>query len=100
MKTVTTPPIDFDNSVDPGISVGSFTAETDDVLWVRSGLEDVPFSFVGTDAEGRKVDFSTGVIWVSSTFAQDPGNLQKVVDAYAAADPSRRTAHYTLKKVG
>ncbi len=94
VKTVTTPPIDFDNSVDPGISVGSFTAETDDVLWVRSGLEDVPFSFVGTDAEGRKVDFSTGVIWVSSTFAQDPGNLQKVVDAYAAADPSRRSPSF------
>ncbi|MGA2804146.1 MAG: hypothetical protein ABSF89_07120 [Acidimicrobiales bacterium] len=94
VKTVTTPPIDFDNSVDPGINVGPFTADTDDVLWVRSGLEDVPFSFVGTDAEGRKVDFTTGVIWVSSTFAQNTANLQKVVAAYAAADPSRRSPSF------
>ena len=69
VKTVTTPPIDFETSTDPGIQVGSFS--TDDVLWVRSGGTDVPFSFVGTDLEGRKVDFTTGVIWMSSTFAQE-----------------------------
>ena len=93
VKTVTTPPIDFDNSVDKDINVGPFAADTADVLWVRSGFEDVPFSFVGTDSEGRQVDFTTSVIWVSSDFVKDTGNLQKVAAAYAA-DPNRRSPSF------
>ncbi len=89
VKTVSTPPIDFETSTDPGIQVGAFS--TDDVLWVRSGGTDVPFSFVGTDLEGRQVDFSNGVIWVSSTFAQQTLNLQKVVTAYGSVAASRRS---------
>ena len=89
VKTVSTPPIDFETSTDPGIQVGTFS--TDDVLWVRSGGTDVPFSFVGTDLEGRHVDFSNGVIWVSSTFAQQALNLQKVVTAYGSVAASRRS---------
>ena len=71
VKTVTTPPIDFEAATDPAIQVGApGKYSTDDVLWVRSGGTDVPFSFVGTDLEGRKVDFTTGVIWMSSTSAR------------------------------
>jgi hypothetical protein len=92
VKTVTTPPIDFETSTDPGIKVGSFS--TDDVLWVRSGGSDVPFSFQGTDLEGRKVDFTTGVIWMSATFAQGTLNLPKVVTAYGSVDPNRRSPSF------
>jgi hypothetical protein len=92
VKTVSTPPIDFEASSDPGIQVGAYS--TDDVLWVRSGGSDVPFSFVGADIEGRNVDFTTGVIWVSSTFAQGAVNLPGVVSAYTAADPSRRSPSF------
>ncbi len=97
IKTVATPPIDFEAAGDPAIQVPSASGpyfSTDDVLWVRSGLEDVPFSFVGTDREGRSVDFTTGVIWMSSTFAQDTTNLKAVVKAYGAVDASRRSPSF------
>ena len=42
VKTVTTPPIDFDPSVDPGIKVGALGSDTDYVLWVRSGARRRP----------------------------------------------------------
>jgi hypothetical protein len=92
VKTVSTPPIDFETSTDPDIQVGSFS--TDDVLWVRSGGTDVPFSFQGGDLEGRKVDFTTGVIWMSATFAQGTLNLAKVVTAYGSVDPDRRSPSF------
>ena len=90
VKTVTTPPIDFETSTDAGISVGAYS--TDDVLWVRSGGSDVPFSFVGTDREARQVDFTTGVIWMSQTFAQGP--LSGVVSAYESVDPTRTSPSF------
>jgi len=89
VKAVATPPIDFEASTDPAIQVGSYS--TDDVLWVRSGDSDVPFSFVGTDREGRTVDFTTGVIWMSSTFAGETANLPGVVSAYGSVDAARRS---------
>jgi hypothetical protein len=92
VKTVATPPIDFETSTDPGIQVGAFS--TDDVLWVRSGGSDVPFSFVGTDREARTVDFTTGVIWMSATFAQETLNLPDVVSAYQSAAASRRSPSF------
>lgn len=92
VKTVATPPIDFETTTDPGIQVGTFS--TDDVLWVRSGGTDVPFSFVGTDREGRTVDFTTGVLWLSATFAQETLNLPAVVSAYEAAPASRRSPSF------
>jgi hypothetical protein len=97
VKTVSTPPIDFEPGSDPAIQVssgGGHYFSTDDVLWVRSGLEDVPFSFVGTDREGRSVDFTTGVIWMSSTFAQDTANVKAVVSAYGGVDASRRSPSF------
>ena len=54
VKTVTTPPIDFDPSADPGIKVGALGSDTDYVLWVRSGGADVPFSFVGDRPRGAQ----------------------------------------------
>jgi len=92
VKTVTTPPIDFETSSDAGIKVGLFS--TDDVIWVRSNGTDVPFSFVGTDIEGRDVDFTTGVIWMSSTFAQETANLAHVVTAFGSVDPSRTSPSF------
>src|SRR5208282_4731906 len=94
VKTVTTPPIDFETATDPGIAVvGPGVATTDDVLWVRSGGADVPFSFVGTDREGRDVDFTTSVIWISTDLVQNTSALQDVVNAYAA-DPTRRSPSF------
>ncbi|MGA3219458.1 MAG: hypothetical protein ABSE77_10375 [Acidimicrobiales bacterium] len=90
VKTITTPPIDFDPSVDPGIKVGALGSDTDYVLWVRSGLADVPFSFVGTDLEGRKVDFTASVIWVDLT-RTDQSDVTQVISAYDAASPSRNS---------
>ncbi len=90
VKTVTTPAIDFDPSVDPGIKVGSLGSDTDYVLWVRSDLADVPFSFVSTDLEGRKVDFTASVIWVDQT-RTDQSDVDKVISAYDAAGPSRNS---------
>jgi hypothetical protein len=90
VKTLTTPPIDFDPSVDPGIKVGALGSDTDYVLWVRSGLADVPFSFVSTDLEGRKVDFTASVIWVDLT-RTDQSDLDQVISAYDAASPSRNS---------
>ncbi|MGO9583814.1 MAG: hypothetical protein ACLP36_13530 [Acidimicrobiales bacterium] len=98
VKTVTTPPIDFDHKADMAIQVPTSTPgtyySTDDVLWVRSGGEDVAFSFVGTDTEGRDVDFTTGVIWVSSTFVQGLADMKQVATAYRAAAASRRSPSF------
>ena len=90
VKTVTTPPIDFDPSADPGIKVGALGSDTDYVLWVRSGLADVPFSFVSTDLEGRKVDFTASVIWVDLT-RTDQSDVDEIISAYDAAGPSRNS---------
>ena len=90
VKTLTTPPIDFDPSADAGIKVGALGSDTDYVLWVRSGLSDVPFSFVATDLEGRKVDFSASVIWVDLT-RTDQSDVGKIISAYDAASPSRNS---------
>ncbi|MGD0810284.1 MAG: hypothetical protein ABSA91_11330 [Acidimicrobiales bacterium] len=90
VKTLTTPPIDFDPSVDPGIKVGALGSDTDYVLWVRSGLADVPFSFVSTDLEGRKVDFTASVIWVDLT-RTDQSDVDQIISAYDAASPSRNS---------
>ena len=93
VKTITTPPIDFDPSADPGIKVGALGSDTDYVLWVRSGLADVPFSFVSTDLEGRKVDFTASVIWVDLT-RTDQSDVDQIISAYDAAGPSRNSPSF------
>ena len=90
VKTVTTPPIDFDPSADPGIKVGALGSDTDYVLWVRSDLADVPFSFVSTDLEGRKVDFTASVIWVDLT-RTDQSDVDQIISAYDSAGASRNS---------
>ena len=93
VKTITTPPIDFDPSADPGIKVGALGSDTDYVLWVRSGLADVPFSFVSTDLEGRKVDFTASVIWVDLT-RTDQSDVDQIISAYDAAGASRNSPSF------
>jgi hypothetical protein len=93
VKTITTPPIDFDTTTDTDIEVAGLTSDTLYVLWVRSGGKDVPFSFVGTDIEGRTVDFTTPVIWVDLT-RTDQTDVNKIVAAYKAADASRNSPSF------
>ncbi|HEX8007201.1 MAG TPA: hypothetical protein VF482_12310, partial [Trebonia sp.] len=58
VKTVTTPPLDQDAAAQiPNVSLA-------DAFWVRANGADVQFSFVATDVEGRKINFTTPVIWV------------------------------------
>lgn len=93
VKTVTTPPIDFDPSTDPAIEVGALHSDTAYVLWVRSGGSDVPFSFVGTDIEGRTVDFTASVIWVDQTFINQ-GYIDDIIAAYSSASPARNSPSF------
>ncbi|MGO9661018.1 MAG: hypothetical protein ACLP7F_22025 [Acidimicrobiales bacterium] len=93
VKTVTTPPIDFDPSTDAGIKVGTLGSDTDSVLWVRSGGADVPFSFVATDLEGRTVDFTTSVIWLDLTYTGQ-ADIDDIIAAYGTAGPGRNSPSF------
>ena len=88
IKTVSTPPIDFDSSGDPGISVGSFSPSL--VLWVRSGEKDIPFACTLTDIEGRTVDITTSMIWIDATLT-DMDSIDQITTAYDAAGAGRNT---------
>jgi hypothetical protein len=67
VKTLTTPPIDPTSSTtdSPSVVLGSPHVSADDAIWINVGGSPFPFAFVGTDAEGRTVDFSAWAIWVS-----------------------------------
>jgi hypothetical protein len=88
IKTVSTPPIDFDSSGDPGIVVGSFNPSI--VLWVRSGERDIPFACTVTDIEGRTVDITTSMIWIDATLT-DMDSIDQITTAYDAAGAARNT---------
>ncbi len=88
VKTITSPPFVSDKTIDPDIVIGSFS--TDDVLWVRAGGSDISFAHVATDLEGRRVDFSTGVIWASSTIVESAANVADIITAYEGAVQPRR----------
>jgi hypothetical protein len=90
VKTVATPPIDFNVTADPGIQVGSLP--TAEALWVRSGGADVPFSFAATDIEGRTVDFTTSVIWLESGLKRT--DIGQVISAYEAAGGTRNSPSF------
>jgi hypothetical protein len=92
VKTLTTPPIVTNSTVDPAIVVGSFS--TDDVLWVRSGGSDVQFAHVAKDLEGRALDFSTGVIWASSTIVESTSNVAAIITGYESVSDSRRSPSF------
>ncbi|MGO9558405.1 MAG: hypothetical protein ACLPQS_07875 [Acidimicrobiales bacterium] len=70
IKTLVTPTIDPPStSKPPGPpNVGSENPNT--ALWVLVDGTPFLFSFVGTDAEGRTVDFSSPVIWVNEAVGQ------------------------------
>jgi hypothetical protein len=88
IKTVSTPPIDFDPSTDPGIQVGSFGPSV--VLWVRSGEKDIPFACTLTDIEGRTVDITTSVIWIDGTLT-DMDSIDSIATVYDTAGAARNT---------
>lgn len=88
LKTVATPPIDFDTSTDPGIVVGSFDPSV--VLWVRSGGRDIPFAVTVSDIEGRNVDITTSVIWLDATLT-DFDSIDSIATVYDTAGPARNT---------
>ncbi|HWF82267.1 MAG TPA: hypothetical protein VN695_16935 [Streptosporangiaceae bacterium] len=88
LNTVSTPPIDFDTSSDPGIVVGSFDPSV--VLWVRSGGRDIPFACTVSDIEGRGVDITTSVIWLDATLT-DFDSIDSIATVYDAAGPARNT---------
>jgi hypothetical protein len=89
INTKATPPLDVDSVADPLITVGSFT--TDQAMFVRSANQDVPFTHVATDVEGRKATFAIGAIWVNDTTIST-ANVSSLIAAYEGIDPSRRTA--------
>jgi len=82
-KTLASPPIDAPGYIS--------TTPADQAFWVRAEGSDVPFSFVGVDWEGRKVDFSAGVIWVDELHADESSIYNAVATEYSAsANLSRR----------
>jgi hypothetical protein len=87
VKTVTTPPLDFDSAS----LIGSYAV--DQAFWPRSNGADVLFSFVVTDAEGRKAEFTTPVIWVDETLT-DAEDLGTIKSAYDGAPASRNTPSF------
>lgn len=69
VKTTNTPPLDVPpNSDSPQQTIG--TVPFDDAQWVNVGGQPYPFAMVGTDAEGRRVDFTTAAIWVAEGLSQ------------------------------
>jgi hypothetical protein len=67
VKTLTTPPTDPTSSTTdtPKVVLSSPHVSADNALWINVDGSPFPFAFVGTDAEGRTVDFSAWGIWVS-----------------------------------
>ena len=91
ITTLATPPLDTDSIADPDIVVSGFT--TDQAIFVRSANEDVAFTHVASDFEGRQAHFNTGCIWVDDTaLSSVSGAVSLLISAYEGIDPSRRTA--------
>lgn len=95
VKTVTTPPLDFDSEAFiPEYNVNpSENYPVDQAFWPRSNGADVLFSFVATDTEGRTVDFTTPAIWVVESIT-DPSDLSNIKTAYDTASASRNTPSF------
>jgi hypothetical protein len=94
ITTVATPPLDIDPIVDPDIVVPGI-ALTDgsgvyQALFVRSAGQDVPFTHVVTDAEGRTTHLSTGAVWVNESVLS-AGTISSLISAFEGIDPARRT---------
>lgn len=89
VKTITTPPLEQDAEAQiSGVSLA-------DAFWVRANGADVLFSFVATDVEGRKVDFTTPVIWVIQGVADGTiSGLTNVKSAYDGAAASRNSPSF------
>ncbi len=87
VKTVTTPPLDFDSQS----AIPKYNSSQ--AFWPRANGADIRFSFVATDIEGRTVDFSTPVIWMDETLA-DAADISNIKSAYDSASSSRNTPSF------
>ena len=90
ITTKATPSLDVDALVDPLITVSGFT--TDQAIFVRSAGQDVQFTHVATDVEGRQAHFTTGAIWVDeAALGSVVGAVSSLIADYGSVDPSRIT---------
>ncbi len=90
ITTKATPSLDVDPVADPTIQVSGFT--TDQAIFVRSGGQDVPFTHVATDVEGRQLHFTTGAIWVDeAALSTVVGAVSSLIADYESLDASRIT---------
>lgn len=93
ITTLATPPLDTDSSADPDIVVTGFNP--DQAIFVRSANQDVAFTHVASDYEGRQAHFDTGCIWVDDNALSSVSNaVALLISAYEGIDPSRRTAGF------
>jgi hypothetical protein len=69
VKTLTTPAIDTSGG-SPGVVLTSPSVPDTEAIWINVNGSPFSFDFVGTDAEGRTVDFTAWAIWV----VQDPND--------------------------
>jgi hypothetical protein len=77
-KTLTTPPIDpvgtKGNPGSPSVNLGSPKVADTTAIWINVEGSPFPFAFVGTDIEGRTVDFTAWAIWVAEGVGQTDTN--------------------------
>ncbi len=93
ITTKATPSLDVDAVGDPLITVPGFT--TDQAIFVRSAGQDVPFTHVATDIEGREVHFTTGAIWVDeAALSSVIGAVSTLIADYESVDPGRITPNF------
>ena len=81
VKTTVTPPLD------PPVFIP--TSESQGAFWPIASGSPVPFSFQGIDAEGRRIDFTTNVIWVDEEAAFDFATSVPNIEAENSAAPTR-----------
>jgi len=93
ITTKATPSLDVDALADPLITVSGFT--TDQAIFVRSASQDVQFTHVATDVEGRQAHFTTGAIWVDeAALGSVVGAVSSLIADYGGLDPSRITPNF------
>lgn len=80
VKTTNTPPLDTTTASPNPISGVSTT----DAQWIMVDGQPYPFAMVGTDAEGRRVAFSTAAIWVSEDVVES-GSAKALINDIEAS---------------
>jgi hypothetical protein len=70
------------------VQVDNFNGQT--VFFVQFNGQDVPFSFVATDREERKADYSMPMVWIDAT-VNDQTTINEIILLYSMVDQSRTT---------